>query len=124
MNLEDHLGDIIRKARAMSGVSPATAANAAGLTEAEFSALEDSGQTTKKINFTTLAPLIALNAEKLKSIASNWLPSSKDLTQWRELRQISTTESGNMVHCYLVWDEVTREAAVFDTGWNAAEVLK
>jgi glyoxylase-like metal-dependent hydrolase (beta-lactamase superfamily II) len=27
------------------------------------------------------------------------------------------------VHCYLVWDEVTRDAALFDTGWDAAPIL-
>jgi len=31
MNLEDHVGDIIRKARAMSGISAGDAARAAGL---------------------------------------------------------------------------------------------
>jgi glyoxylase-like metal-dependent hydrolase (beta-lactamase superfamily II) len=28
------------------------------------------------------------------------------------------------VHAYLVWDEVTREAALFDTGWNAEPALQ
>jgi glyoxylase-like metal-dependent hydrolase (beta-lactamase superfamily II) len=40
------------------------------------------------------------------------------------LRQISTTSGGNTVNCFLVWDEVTREAALFDTGWEAAPVLR
>ncbi len=124
MNLEDHLGDIIRKARAMTGVSAPSAAAAAGLNENEFSALEESGKTAGKINFAALASLIGLNAAKLEGIANGWLPSAKDLSLWRELRRISTTENGNMVHSYLVWDEVTREAALFDTGWNANEVLK
>ncbi|HLP76654.1 MAG TPA: MBL fold metallo-hydrolase [Candidatus Paceibacterota bacterium] len=124
MNLEDHLGDIIRKARAMTGVSAASAASAAGLSEAELSALEESGKPAKKINFVALAGTIGLNAAKLEGIANGWLPAAKDLGTWRELRQISTTENGNTVHSYLVWDEVTREAAVFDTGWNATELLK
>jgi hydroxyacylglutathione hydrolase len=124
MNLEDHLGDIIRKARAMNGVSLETAAKAAGLTERELAALEDSGATGKNINFTALGPLIELHPGKLEGIAKGWLPSPKDLSAWRELHQISTTEGGNTVHCYLVWDEVTREAALFDTGWDAAPVLK
>jgi hydroxyacylglutathione hydrolase len=124
MNLEDHLGDIIRKARAMSGVSMADAARAAGLNETEFSGLEQSGNAGKKISFNELGALVGLNAAKLESIANGWLPSVKDLSVWRELRQISTTEGSNQVHCYLVWDEVTREAALFDTGWDAAPVLK
>ena len=124
MTLEDHLGDILRKARSMSGVSSAAAASAAGLSEAELTALETSGATAKKINFPVLAPLIGLNPARLEGIAKGWVPEKRDLSRWRELHQISTTEDGNTVHCYLVWDEVTREAAVFDTGWDAAPILK
>jgi glyoxylase-like metal-dependent hydrolase (beta-lactamase superfamily II) len=28
------------------------------------------------------------------------------------------------VNCYLVWDEVSREAALFDTGWEAPPILR
>lgn len=124
MNLEDHLGDIIRKGRAMTGISLAAAAQAAGLSEPELGQLEDSGQTTKNINFAALAPLVGLQAQKLAGIAKGWLPPEIDVSLWRELRQISTTEGSNMVHCYLVWDEVTREAALFDTGWDAGLAMQ
>jgi hydroxyacylglutathione hydrolase len=124
MNLEDHLGDIIRKARAMSGISAASAARVAGLSEPELDSLESCGTPPRKIDFSTLAPLIGLNQAKLERIAQGWLPEKRDITLWRELHQISTTEHGNTVHCYLVWDEATREAAVFDTGWDGAPVLK
>ena len=108
----------------MTGVSASDAARAAGLSETEFSALEQSGNTPGKINFPELAKLLGLNAAKLEGVAKGWVPSKKDLSPWRELRQISTAEHGTEVHCYLVWDEVTREAALFDTGWNVAAVLK
>jgi len=124
MNLEDHLGDIVRKARAMAGVSAPDAARAAGLSEADFSALEQTGKSAGKVHFAQLAAAIGLNGARLEGIAKGWLPSQKDLSVWRELRQISTTQNGNEVHCYLVWDEVTREAALFDTGWEVAPVLK
>lgn len=124
MNLEDHLGDIIRKARAISGVSLGAAAKAAGLSEPEFATLEESGKTAGQIRFDALGELAGLNPSKLSAIAKGWLPANKDLGTWRELRQISTTEGGNEVHCYLVWDEVTREGALFDTGWDPAPVLE
>jgi hydroxyacylglutathione hydrolase len=123
MSLEDHAGDIIRKARAMSGVTAEAAAKAAGLSEDHLALLEDSGNVSGPVNYAALAQLVGLSAGKLESIATGWLPSPKDLKVWRELRQISTTEGGNTVHCYLVWDEVTREAAVFDTGWDAGPIL-
>ena len=123
MQLEDHLGDIIRKARAMSNVSDDAAAHAAGLSPRELSALEESGTPAGKPDFRALATLIGLNPEKLEGIAHGWLPSEKDLSVWRELRCITTTSGGMAVNCYLIWDEVSREAAVFDTGWEAAPAL-
>jgi len=123
MNLEDHLGDVIRKARAMSGSSTEAAAEAAGLTPTELAALEESGNVTKRPNFAALALLIGLHAGKLESLAHGWLPPGINMSCWHELRQCSTTRRGNQVHCYLVWDAVTREAALFDTGWEAQAVL-
>ena len=41
MNLEDHPGDIIHKARIMSNVTTAAAAMAAGISEGELAALEE-----------------------------------------------------------------------------------
>lgn len=123
MNLEDHLGDILRKARAMNNVSAATAANAAGLAEAELAALEETGQVTRQINFAALAPVIGLDAAKLEGIANGWRPAPKDLSVWREVRVFTTAGDDLTVNCYLVWDEVTRDAALFDTGFDAKPVL-
>ena len=47
MNLEDHLGDIICKARTAANVSAEDAAAAAGLTVNELSALEDTGKSAR-----------------------------------------------------------------------------
>lgn len=123
MNLEDHLGDIIRKARAMSKVSAEAAAKAAGLTEEELAALEESGTVKKEPDFVALAKLIGLDAGKLRSIAEGWLPTEKDLSRWREFRAFSTSGGGITVNSYLIWDEVSREAAAFDTGWDAGAML-
>lgn len=124
MNLEDHLGDVIRKARMMTKVSPADAAKAAGLSEAELTALEDSGIIGKRPNFAALAGLIELSSSKLERLTAGWLPGEKDLSTWRELRTYSTSAEGITVNSYLVWDEVTRDAAMFDTGWDAKPMLK
>lgn len=124
MNLEDHVGDIVRKARAMSNVSAQAAAAAAGLTETELAELEESGRTTKRPNLAALAGLVGLHAGKLEDIAGGWLPAPKDLGLWRELRHVSTTAEGMAVNCYLAWDEVSREAALVDAGWDAQPVLQ
>ncbi len=121
MNLEDHLGDIIRKGRTAAAVSMETAARAARLTQAELGALEESGKG--QANLPALAAAIGLDAGKLARIAGGWVPSEKDLGAWRELRRIQTEKDGMAVNSYLVWDEVSREGALFDTGWNADPAL-
>lgn len=124
MNLEDHVGDVIRKARAMTGVAADAVAKAAGLSAEELAALESAGQCVSKPDFHALASLVGLNGAKLEALANGWHPAPADIGTWRELRQITTTRGGNTVHCYLVWDEVTREAALFDTGFEAEAVFK
>lgn len=123
MQLEDHIGDIIRKARQAANVSKDVAAQAAGLSIAELEELEDSGTAGKQPNYKGIADAIGLNGEKLERIADGWLPGEIDAATWREVRQITTTQRLT-VNCYLVWDEVTREAALFDTGWEAGPIVK
>jgi hydroxyacylglutathione hydrolase len=124
MHLEDHLGDIISKARAMSQVSESAAASAAGVSERELSSLEETGSAGNlKINFTALGKAVGLNPQKLETIAKGWLPVKKDLSIWRELRTFNTAGDGLTVNCFLVWDEVQLDAALFDTGLDATPIL-
>ncbi|HEX3797586.1 MAG TPA: MBL fold metallo-hydrolase [Verrucomicrobiae bacterium] len=124
MNLEDHLGDIIRKGRKAANVSADAAAKAAGISTDELNSLEESGKTSAKPNLAALASLLGLSPAKLEGIAKGWLPSPKDLSKWIELRKFETEQGGMAVNSYLAWDEVSREAAMFDTGWNVDEAVK
>jgi len=123
VNLEDHAGDIVRKARGMSNVPTGAAARAAGISEAELSTLEESGRTGQRPDVDALARLIGLHPAKLAGIVNGWLPAQPDLSVWRELRVFTSAGEGMTVNCYLVWDEVTRDAALFDTGFDARAVL-
>ena len=124
MTLEDHLGDILGKARQASNITNATAAKAAGLSEVDWMALEESGSSDKPPDLPAVAELLGLHPKKLKDVANGWLPRPQDLSLWRELRVITTTRGGVTVNCYLVWDEVSREGALFDTGWEAQPILE
>jgi glyoxylase-like metal-dependent hydrolase (beta-lactamase superfamily II) len=124
MNLEDHLGDIVKKGRKAANVSADAAAKAAGLTEADLATLEETGKVAGKPNLAALATLLGLHPGKLEDIAKGWLPSEKDLSKWIELRRFESEQHGTLVNCYLVWDEVSREAALFDTGWTADAAAK
>ena len=124
MTLEDHLGDIIRKARLMAKLDAGATAQAAGLSAADYAALEDAGKPAGAVNFSALGALLHLNPARLEGIARGWLPPRIDTTRWREFRQITTDDGGMAVHNYLVWDEVTRDAAAFDTGWKIEPVAR
>lgn len=124
MTLEDHLGDIIRKARAGLGVATTPACQAAGLTPDQLAHLESSGRLPQSADLAKLAAVLQMDGAKLQAIANGWLPEQPDLGQWRELRRITSSGNDMDVHAHLVWDEVTREAAVFDTGWDADGILE
>lgn len=122
--LEDHVGDVLRKARRAANLDAAAAAGAAGVTEAAWNQIESTGAGCPSLNFPGVAAALGLSAPKLQQLANGWVPESRDLATWRELRVFPTTQGGNTVNCYLVWDEVTREAAAFDTGWEAVPILR
>jgi len=108
----------------MNTVSAAAASSAAGISESELSTLEASGQGGKKLNFAALGKLLSLEPQKLEGIANGWLPPKFDLSGWREIRVVTTPDTdGTTVNCYLIWDEVQRDAALFDTGLNAQPLL-
>lgn len=121
MTLEDHAGDVLSKARAGVGVGVEAAAQAAGLAVEAYRALEETGRADR-VEWVRLASVLQVDAAKLERLARGWKPAVVDLSQCREIRQL-VSESGRMsVSCYLVWDEVTREAALFDTGFNAESI--
>lgn len=123
MQLEDSIGDIIRKARSMTGLAAERAAQAAGVSEADLEAVETTGKLPAKFNLAALAPLLDLHPAKLAGVAQGWLPAPKELSQWHEIRVFTTAEEDGTVNSYLIWDEVTLEAALFDTGFNADAAL-
>lgn len=107
----------------MSNTTPATAARAAGGSEAEHSALESSGTFAKRPNFAALAKAIGLSPAKLEGIANGWLPAQPDLNRWQRFQVFTTEGDGMTVNAYLIWDASTRQAAVFDTGFTARGIL-
>jgi glyoxylase-like metal-dependent hydrolase (beta-lactamase superfamily II) len=121
--LEDTLGDIVRKARISTQTSAETAATAAGLDIAEFEQFEVTGLAPEQIRWDSLGQLLTLNGSRLKQQGQGWRPESIDLGVWRHLRVITSSGSGMSVNCFLIWDESTLKAALFDTGFDAAPIL-
>ncbi len=123
MVLEDHIGDVCRKARLQTGTDMAEATAAAGVDDAALHAFETDGMSAAQVNVKELAALLGLDAGKAGRVADGWGPMPVDLSRWRELRMVTTAE-GFEVNSYLIWDAETREAALFDTGWFADDIFR
>ncbi|MDB6129758.1 MAG: Transcriptional regulator, family [Verrucomicrobiales bacterium] len=124
MNLEDHFGDVIRKARAAADVQVGSAAAAAGITSAQLEEVESSGKLYPGMKVDSLASTLRLKPNKLVALSKGYHPKEQDLGQWRELRQITSEGEGMTVNAYFVWDEVSREAVLFDTGFDEKPIFQ
>ncbi len=122
MNLEDSIGDVVRKARISTQTAAETAAVAAGVSMEVYQAVESTGRAPTGFGWEALGRLLTLDGGRLQRQHDGWRPAPVDLGQWRELRVITTAGDDMTVNAYLVWDEVTREAALFDTGFDAAPI--
>ncbi len=122
MTLEDHAGDVVGKARKGLDVAPGQVAEAAGLNDENYVRFEEHGTFDELPDLVKIGELLHLNPDKLATIISGWYPRAADLEANKTVRQITTNE-GMEVHCYLVWDAATREAALFDTGWSDEPIL-
>lgn len=118
MTLEDHAGDIVRKARMMARLPAAEAAELSGLSREVYEALEADGRLPAGISLAALGARLGLDAERLRRVADGWLPAPVDCAAWGGLTVFTTEQEGLAVHSYLFWDLAARVAALVDTGWN------
>lgn len=107
----------------MLDVPAADSAAAAKISLEALSAFEQSGTIPAGMDWEGIARRLDLGAAKLRRLAEGWLPKPVDASTWREFRVITTEGNGMTVNAYLVWDEVTRDAALFDTGFDAAPIF-
>ena len=123
MGLEDHSGDIIKKARQAACKTIESMASLAGITVSQWTEWETNGIPPKNLKWDEFCRVLGLHPGRLKNIAQGWLPAPIDLSNWREFRKLETIQDDYGVNCYLAWDEITREGALFDTGWDPQPVL-
>lgn len=121
--LEDHVGDVVRKARLMQGTAAETAAEAARMSGDLWKKFESDGQPLPS-DWTALASLLHLDAAKLDALATGWTPQPVDLTRWPGFQCLVSQGNGMSVNAYVVADLETREAMLFDTGFDAGAVIR
>ena len=118
--LEDCFEDVIGKACRGLGIDDGTLSFLTGVDEDMIAALKDGDFDDSAAR--ALCSTLGLHADALVAMArGEWTPGAVEVAG---LRQFNSDYRGEMtVNAYLAWDEVTRAAAVFDTGANADELL-
>lgn len=116
--LEDCFNDVVNKAQFGLGLSNEALSAAAGVDPDTLQSIKEGG--IDKAVLSRLAPALQLHGPSLLALAENaWQPEPVVM----EGLEVFTTTFGDMtVNAFLVYDPATREAAVFDTGANAAGI--
>lgn len=121
--LEDQYLDILGKAQRGLGLSTdALLARATGVTPEALQHLQSGVIDELALKtLADLAPAVGLAAPALiASARKTWHPAPVTLDG---LAQFNTNFEDMAVNAYLVWDPITREAAVFDTGADVTPLL-
>lgn len=122
MLLEDHAGDVLRKARLGRGIPLERSAAAARMPPEQLVQFEERGKPSDGIDLDAVAGLLNLDGDKLRQVAEGWLPAARELSRWQCLRKIESDSGGMAVNCFLLWDRYSGESALFDTGWEAVSI--
>ena len=119
VGLEDFHEDILGKAMRGLGFGKNEMARRLGVEKSEIEAILNGGIDENLIN--AMASELQLDDEKLlRSAKKEWSPAPVELSGFR---QISSAYGDMIVNAYLIWDEVTRNAWIFDTGTDAQPIL-
>lgn len=119
--LEDNFNDVIGKAQRGLKLSDEQLAAQAGISTADLGRTK-SGQFDEAI-VRKLAKPLNLGADRLSAHGKKaWFP--KPSGQIVGLASFNTPYEDMTVNSYLVWDPATKHAAVFDTGADAAPMLR
>jgi len=119
--LEDLFEDIVGKAQRGLGLGDQELSQKTHLRTEELRALKGGSGDRSKIG--VLAQALGLQPAALEaSYAKSWYPDGVPAVEG--VKQFNTPLLDMTVNAYLVWDPTSREAAVFDTGADAGELLK
>ena len=106
VTLEDSRGDILRKARTSTQTVVAAAAQAAGVSAAEYERMEESGKPAAGCRFAELGARLTLAGAKLTRIAEGRLPKPVAHPGGVEPRVIPTPGEGTAVPPQSGWEAV------------------
>lgn len=120
ISIEDFHEDIIGKAARGLGIGKGELAEGANISRERVENVLAGGVDEGTIR--AVAPILGLAEEKLVvSARKAWRPVELELTG---LFQANTPYHDMQVNAYLLWDEDSRKAVVFDTGANVTPLLE
>jgi hydroxyacylglutathione hydrolase len=118
--LEDNYVDVLRKAQRGLNVSEDDLSRRAGVPMPELLALLD-GKFDEAVA-RRVAPHLRINRDAIVELANNtWYPTQPSFNTG--FLAFQTRCDDTMVNSYLIWDERSRHAAIFDTGGSAQPML-
>ena len=118
-DLEDFHEDILGKAMRGLGIGKNEMAQRLGVEKPGIEAILNGEVNEKLIN--AMAYELKLDGGKLiRSAKKEWRPAPLEIVG---LKQISSNCGDMIVNAYVVWDEVTRNAWIFDTGTDAQPII-
>lgn len=119
-SLEDNFNDVLGKALHGSGLSAQTAGQKAGLGEAAVCGLLDGHFV--EADARALAQVLGLKADAVVGLAHG--SHRPEVPTPPNLCSVTTVYGDMTVNAYILWDAVSLDAAVFDTGADAAPILE
>ena len=117
--LEDFHEDILGKAMRGLGIGKNEMASRLGVERSDIEAILNGGVDDNLIN--AMAGELKLDGKKLiRSAKKEWSPVPAELSG---LRQISSAYGDMIVNAYVLWDEGSRNAWIFDTGTDPKPIV-
>jgi hydroxyacylglutathione hydrolase len=117
--LEDFHEDILGKAMRGLGIGKNEMARRLGIEKSEIEAILNGGIDENLIN--AMASELQLDGGKLiRSAKKEWCPAPLEIAG---SKQISSNYGDMIVNSYVIWDEVSRNAWIFDTGTDALPIF-
>jgi hydroxyacylglutathione hydrolase len=118
-DLEDFHDDILGKAMRGLGIGKNEMAQRLGVGKPEVEAILRGEANENLIH--AMAGELKLDSHKLiRSAKKEWCPAPVELSG---LKQISSDYGDMIVNAYVIWNEMTRNAWIFDTGTDAQPIL-
>ena len=115
IELEDFHEDIIGKAMRGLGIGKSEMAKRTGSERSEVEAILSGGVNESLI--CSMADELNLDRDKLlRSAGKDWCPAPMEI---KGFKQFNLPFGGMLVNAYLVWNEATKKAWIFDTGPDA-----